>query len=83
MQAFAADEPETTTDEDESMPEELHGAPAGASEAERRAVLERLQGQDNHVAASFKVSLDLSRDQYLNPILALASYLPYPWYLQH
>lgn len=55
MQAFAAEDPETTTDEDESMLEAQHDAPAGASVAERRAVLERLQGQDNHLAAGFKV----------------------------
>ena len=61
VQAFAAEEPQTTTDEDEGMPEELRGTPAGASEAERRAVLERLQGQDNHLAASFKVGLRLTR----------------------
>ncbi len=57
VQVFAAEDPETTTDEEEAMPEAQRGAPGGASEAERRAVLERLQGQDNHLAAGFKVRL--------------------------
>ena len=57
VQVFTVDDPETTTDEDEAGPEAQRGAPAGASEAERRAVLERLQGQDNHLAAGFKVRL--------------------------
>ena len=57
MQVFAAEDPEMTTDEDEAEAMEAQqGAAAGASEAERRAVLERLQGQDNHLAAGFKVA---------------------------
>ena len=78
MQAFAAKDPETATDEDESMPEAQHGAPACASEAERRAVLERLQGQDSHLAAGFKVCCHRTPTSELHQDRVVASCLPPP-----
>ncbi len=58
MQAFAAEDSEAITDEKGRARKQ--GPQGSSSEAERRAVLERLQGEDNPLAAGFKVSPDLS-----------------------
>ena len=60
MQAFAAENSEATTDEEGRAAKGLQEQQESSSEADRRAVLERLQGEDNPLAAGFKVSPDLS-----------------------
>ena len=47
-------------DEEGKAAKDLQGPQQSSSEAERRAVLERLQGEDNPLAAGFKVSPDIS-----------------------
>lgn len=71
LQAFVVDDSEATTDEEDTAPstsaaQASQEIPEGASstEAERHAVLERLQGQDNPLAAGFKV-----RHGPLDPLL--------------
>jgi hypothetical protein len=61
LQAFAVED--STTDEEEAPPPKeasSQESPKSSQDAERRAVLERLQGQENPLAASFKVSLCIS-----------------------